>query len=233
MKQLFSLTIILALVVLACEKSDSPVGVTKLETMRDSVSYSIGLNIGTNMLRDSVEFDALALVQGLIDAKLDSSNRMLLPSKAEQCLMAYQQELTMRRMENIRLQGEANLKKGQDWLAENKKKEGVVETASGLQYKVIRKGTGPKPTAQQMVTAHYKGTLIDGTKFDSSYDRNEPAQFQLSAVIAGWTEGLQLMEVGSKYELYIPPSLGYGESGSGPIGPNAVLIFEVELLGIK
>ncbi|MFN0159208.1 MAG: FKBP-type peptidyl-prolyl cis-trans isomerase [Bacteroidota bacterium] len=229
----FSLAVILALVIIGCLESDQPVGVTKLETMRDSVSYAIGLNIGMNMLRDSVEMDPASLLQGLIDAKLDSTDRMLLPSESEKCLMEYQQELTTKRMENIRKQGEASLKKGMEWLAENKKKEGVIETASGLQYKVLSKGSGPKPTVQQTVRAHYKGTLIDGTKFDSSYDRNEPAEFPLSGVIAGWTEGLQLMEVGSKYELYIPPSLGYGENGSGPIGPNSVLIFEVELLSIK
>lgn len=228
-----SFTIIAALGLLGCQKGDQATGVSSLETKRDSVSYAIGVNIGTNLLRDSVDFSTSSLLQGLMDAKLDSSERMCLPSTMERVLMAYQQELTTRRMENIQKQGEANLQKGADWLAENKKKEGVIETGSGLQYKVIRKGNGPRPTVQQTVTAHYKGTLTDGTPFDSSYDRNEPAEFPLSGVIPGWTEGLQLMEIGSKYELYIPPSLGYGENGSGPIPPNSVLIFEVELLAIK
>lgn len=228
-----SFMMIATLGLVGCQQGDQATGVSKLDTMRDSVSYAIGVNIGSNLLRDSVDFSTSSLLQGLMDAKLDSSARMCLPSTMERVLMAYQQELTTRRMENIQKQGAANLQKGTDWLAENKKKEGVVETGSGLQYKVIRKGNGPRPTAQQTVTAHYKGTLTDGTKFDSSYDRNEPAEFPLSGVIPGWTEGLQLMEVGSKYELYIPPSLGYGENGSGPIPPNSVLIFEVELLAIK
>jgi FKBP-type peptidyl-prolyl cis-trans isomerase FklB len=129
---------------------------------------------------------------------------------------------------------EANLKAGQDFLAENKKKEGVVELPSGLQYMVITQGTGPKPTEFNKVTCHYHGTLTDGTVFDSSVKRGQPASFPLSMVIAGWTEGLQLMPVGSKWRFFIPPSLGYGNRQVGPtIGPNSTLIFDVELISFE
>jgi len=185
------------------------------------------------MLHDSVEFNAEPLLQGIKDATLDTSKRLMKPSEVEKCLMTYQQQLSTKRMENARKAGEANLKKGQEWLAENGKKPGVITLPSGLQYKVIKQGTGPKPKREQMVEAHYTGTLIDGSKFDSSVDRGEPTTFQVGGVIPGWTEALQLMSVGSKWELYIPPGLAYGEAGAGPIGPNETLIFEVELISIK
>lgn len=218
---------------LGCAQSGERQAVTNLETKQDKVSYSIGLNIGQNMLRDSVEFEPHSLLQGIIDARLDSSKRLMTPTEVDSTLMAYQQELTEKRMEGIRRSGAENLGKGEAFLAENKNKEGVVTLPSGLQYKIIRKGSGAKPTRDQMVTAHYRGKHLDGSEFDNSYDRNEPANFRLSNVISGWTEALQLMSVGSKWELYIPPSLGYGEQGSGPIGPNEVLIFEVDLLGVQ
>ena len=126
-----------------------------------------------------------------------------------------------------------NLEAGNAFLEKNKSREGVTTTASGLQYEVITEGTGPKPTAEDMVKVHYHGTLIDGSVFDSSVDRGEPAVFQLDQVIPGWTEGLQLMNTGAKYRFTVPPELAYGEQGAGPIGANAVLVFEVELLGIE
>jgi FKBP-type peptidyl-prolyl cis-trans isomerase FklB len=226
---------LLSLVLLSgCDKGAQQGGAdAKLESNRDSVSYSIGINIGMNMLRDSVEFNAVPLLRGLSDAALDTSKRLMKPAEVEQTLMAYQQELTQKRMESARVKGEANLKRGEEWLAENAKKAGVVVLPSGLQYKIIKNGTGPKPKKEQYVTAHYRGSFVDGKQFDSSIDRKEPATFQLTGVIPGWTEGLQLMPVGSKWEFYIPAKLGYGEQGSGPIGPNETLIFEVELLSIK
>jgi len=231
----FLSAVLLSLTLLAgCDKgSQQGGGDVKLETERDSVSYSIGVNIGMNMLRDSVEFNPAPLLRGLSDAALDTAQRLMKPPEVEQTLMAYQQKLSQKRMEDMRKKGEANLKLGEEWLAANAKKPGVVTLPSGLQYKIIKNGTGQKPRKDQLVTAHYRGTLIDGKQFDSSYDRNEPSTFQLSGVIRGWTEGLQLMAVGSKWELYIPAKLGYGEQGSGPIGPNEVLIFEVELLKIQ
>lgn len=233
MKFLFA--VLSSLILLAgCDKgSQQGGGAAKLETSRDSVSYSIGINIGMNMLRDSVEFNPAPLMRGLSDAALDTAQRLMKPSGVEQTLMNYQQELSQKRMESIRKKGEANLKLSEEWLANNAKKPGVVTLPSGLQYKIIKNGTGPKPTKDQLVTAHYRGTLIDGKQFDSSYDRKEPSTFRLSGVIPGWTEGLQLMSVGSKWEFYIPAKLGYGEQGSGPIGPNEALVFEVELLKVQ
>lgn len=226
-------SVLAVFLLLGCAQPGGRTATTKLETKQDKVSYSIGLNIGQNMLRDSVEFEPNALLQGIMDAALDSSNRLMRPHEVDSTLMAYQQELTEKKMEGIRRSSSENLSKGEAFLAENKTKEGVVTLPSGLQYKVLRKGTGARPTKDQFVTAHYRGKHLDGSEFDSSYDRNEPATFRLNNVISGWTEALQLMEVGSKWELYIPPGLGYGEQGSGPIGPNEVLIFEVDLLGVK
>ncbi|HEX9841889.1 MAG TPA: FKBP-type peptidyl-prolyl cis-trans isomerase, partial [bacterium] len=130
--------------------------------------------------------------------------------------------------------GAANKKQGEDYLAANKTKKGVKSTASGLQYKVLKEGNGKSPTLESVVTAHYKGTLIDGTEFDSSYARGQPAQFPLNGVIPGWAEALQLMKVGAKYQVWIPAELAYGEQGAGQrIGPNTMLVFEIELLGIE
>jgi FKBP-type peptidyl-prolyl cis-trans isomerase FklB len=231
----FLSAVLLSLILLSgCDKGSQQGGSdVKLETVRDSVSYSIGINIGMNMLRDSVEFNPAPLVRGLGDAALDTSKRLMKPSEVEQTLMAYQQQLTQKRMESARLKGDANLKRSEEWMAANAKKSGVVTLPSGLQYKVIKNASGPKPTKEHLVTANYRGTTVDGKQFDSSYDRGEPATFRLSGVIPGWTEGLQLMSVGSKWELYVPAKLAYGEQGSGPIGPNEALIFEIELVKIQ
>jgi FKBP-type peptidyl-prolyl cis-trans isomerase FkpA/FKBP-type peptidyl-prolyl cis-trans isomerase FklB len=148
--------------------------------------------------------------------------------EAQQAIMNLRISLQEKRMKAA----EENKAKGEAFLSQNKAKEGVHTTASGLQYRVLREGTGPKPKATDVVTVHYTGRLIDGTEFDSSYKRNEPAKFQLDSVIKGWTEGLQLMPTGSKYELVIPAELGYGPMGNQAIPGNSVLIFEVELLGI-
>ncbi|MFZ0471532.1 MAG: FKBP-type peptidyl-prolyl cis-trans isomerase, partial [Bacteroidales bacterium] len=137
-----------------------------------------------------------------------------------------------RQAEKMKAQFGKNIDEGEKFLAENKKREGMLETASGLQYEVITMGTGPKPAAEEVVKVHYTGTLADGTKFDSSVDRGEPAVFGVNQVIKGWQEGIQLMPVGSKFKFYIPYELGYGEQGTGPIPPYSTLIFEVELLEI-
>jgi FKBP-type peptidyl-prolyl cis-trans isomerase FklB len=205
-----------------------------LKTEKDKVSYVIGLNLGTDMKRRSVEnlnFDML--IQGIRDA-YSGGNKLLTEEEQNQIWAAFQKNLAEKQKVNMMKATEENKKKGDAFLAENKTKEGVVTTASGLQYKVLRAGKGPKPKLEDTVTTHYRGTLLDGTEFDSSYRRNEPVSFKISGVIPGWTEALQLMETGSKWQLFIPADLAYGpKSPGGLIGPNETLIFEVELLSIQ
>lgn len=227
------LIVFLAFVIAGCQSGDKGGKITTLESQQDKVSYAIGLNVGTNMLRDSVRYNVAPLMQGLQDAALDTAQRLMKPSEVEQTLMAYQEELREKAMEMRRKQGEAGKKRSDDFLEQNKNKAGVITLESGLQYKVIKEGTGPKPTMDDYLVAHYRGTLSDGSEFESSYNRGEPATFKLTNVIKGWQQAFQMMKVGSKWELYIPADLAYGEAGSGPIGPNEALIFEVELLDIK
>jgi FKBP-type peptidyl-prolyl cis-trans isomerase FklB len=149
-------------------------------------------------------------------------------------MAAFQKEMMAKQQELAKRLGEKNKKEGEAFLSENRKKEGIKALPSGLQYKVVKAGTGKKPKSTDTVTTHYRGTLIDGTEFDSSYRRGQPASFPVSGVIAGWTEALQLMEEGAKWQLFIPPNLAYGERGAGSqIGPNATLIFEIELISIQ
>ncbi|MBP7450499.1 MAG: FKBP-type peptidyl-prolyl cis-trans isomerase [Flavobacteriales bacterium] len=199
----------------------------------DSVSYAIGADIGANFKRgklDSVNIDAMAL--GLRHG-LDS-NTMMDQASLEQVVQGYMMKLQERRMAEEQVKGEENRVAGEAFLAENGKKPGVTTTESGLQYEVITMGKGAKPLASDQVKVHYTGTLIDGTKFDSSVDRGEPATFPVGGVIRGWVEAIQLMPVGSKWKLYIPSDLAYGPSGGpgGTIPGNSTLIFEVELLDI-
>lgn len=206
---------------------------TALKSEKDKVSYSIGLSIGNNFKNQSVDVNVDVLAKGVKDAI--SGNKPLMTEKeVQETMMAFQNEMKTKQAEHAKVLGEKNKKEGEAFLAENKKKEGVKTTASGLQYKVIKDGNGKKPKATDTVTVHYKGTLIDGTEFDSSYKRGEPTSFPVNQVIAGWTEALQLMNVGSKWQLFIPANLGYGDRGAGPqIGPNAALVFEVELVSLK
>jgi len=206
----------------------------KLETLTDKVSYSIGLNIGQNMKRDSIEINPDVLLRGIMDASLDSASRLMTDAQMQETMTTFQKEMQMKQQENARLAGEKNRVEGEAYLAANSKKEGVITLPSGLQCRIMTKGTGRKPSATSTVTTHYVGKLINGTEFDSSVKRGEPATFPVNGVIRGWTEALQMMPVGSKWELVIPPSLGYGEQGAGGvIPPSAVLVFEVELLSIK
>lgn len=206
----------------------------KLETQTDKVSYSIGLNIGQNMKRDSIKINADALLRGILDASLDSAGRLMTEAQMQETMTAFQQEMQKKQQESARVAGEKNRAEGDAYLANNAKKPGVVTLPSGLQYRIITQGTGKKPSATSTVSTHYVGRLINGTEFDSSVKRGQPATFPCNGVIKGWTEALLMMPVGSKWELAIPPALAYGEAGAGGvIPPNAVLVFEVELLSIQ
>jgi FKBP-type peptidyl-prolyl cis-trans isomerase len=215
---------------IACNAQQEDVKVD-LESKKDSASYSLGVNIGSSLLQQGIEIDANIVASGIVDAMAGESK--LTDEQVQAVLMALQEDAAMRQADSRAEKGTEAAKKSEAFLAANKAKDGVMTTPSGLQYKVVTEGTGKKPAATDQVSVHYTGTLIDGTKFDSSHDRGAPAQFALNQVIPGWTEGLQLMTVGSTYMLYIPPTIGYGENGAGAsIGPNEALIFEVELLEI-
>ncbi|MBZ5697362.1 MAG: FKBP-type peptidyl-prolyl cis-trans isomerase [Acidobacteriia bacterium] len=204
-----------------------------LKTQKDKASYAIGLNIGRSLQKDSVDVDPDILLQGLKDA-LAGGKSLLSDDEMKAALTALQADVNKRQQEKMQVVGEANKKEGEAFLAANKAKEGVVTLPSGLQYKILKVGTGPKPVASDSVVCDYRGTLLDGTEFDSSYKRGQSATFPVGQVIKGWTEALQLMPVGSKWQLFIPPEMAYGQHGAGAdIGPNATLIFEVELLSIQ
>jgi FKBP-type peptidyl-prolyl cis-trans isomerase FklB len=203
------------------------------QTQKQQEGYALGMNIGRGLTRQSVDVDVDSLLKGLKDT-LSGSKLVLSDQEATATLSELQQEVREKQQLAEMKAGEANMKAGADFLAANKTKEGVVALPSGLQYKIITAGTGPKPASIDTVVCNYKGTLLDGTEFDSSYKRGQPASFPVGQVIKGWTEALQLMPVGSKWELFIPPDLAYGSRGAGGvIGPNATLIFEVELISIK
>ncbi len=203
-----------------------------LVSFKDKASYAIGARIGSNMKRDRFDLNPDLVAEGMKDALNNRKLRMEL-KEITTILMKLQEQKQAAMKKKRDSQQVTNKKEGEKFLAANKNKKGVITTPSGLQYEVIKEGDGPKPTAADNVKVHYKGTLLDGEVFDSSYDRGEPISFPLNGVIPGWTEGLQLMKVGSKYRFFIPSNLAYGERGAGAvIGPNATLIFEVELLGI-
>lgn len=203
----------------------------QLKTQDDSISYSIGQNIGKNLKDADLHINFDILYQGMQDQIKGSS--LLTDDDIQRVMIAFNQKLIAKRNAQMNAIKEKNKKEAETFLAENKKKEGVVTLPSGLQYKVLAKGNGPSPKDTSIVKVHYIGTLLDGREFDNSYKRGEPAEFPLNQVIKGWTEALQLMHVGDKWILYIPPELAYGENGAGnTIEPNSLLIFEVELLDI-
>lgn len=219
----------------AAKKTPAPLALT---TQKDKASYAIGMNIGKglkdSLKRDDVDVSNEILLRGMRDA-LAGNKPLLTDEEAQQVLTTLQADLRKHKEELQAAAAAKNSSTGSTFLAENKAKPGVVTLPSGLQYKVITQGNGPKPTAADTVECNYKGTLLDGTEFDSSAKRGKPATFPVGQVIKGWTEALQLMPVGSKWTLYIPPTLAYGDRGTpnGPIGPNETLIFEVELLSIQ
>ncbi len=199
---------------------------------RDKVSYSLGVNIGTSLKNQGADPDLDQVAAGMRDAL--GGKAKLTDVEVRETLMAWQKELRDKRNEKQRAEGEINRKAGEAWLSENAKKPGVKTMPDGLQYKVLVAGKGPQPKPSDSVSAHYKGTLTDGTEFDSSYTRGQPLTIPVLGVIAGWQEALTNMHVGDKWELYIPGALAYGERGSPPkIGAHATLVFEMELLGIE
>ncbi len=203
----------------------------KLETENDKISYSVGFQVGGDFQKQGVELNAEAMVRGVQDA-IAAAEPKLTSEEMNRVLVQLKQKIMFAQQEERERISRESAQAGKLFLAENAKKEGVKTTESGLQYEVIQEGAGESPGAQDTVTVHYKGTLLDGTEFDSSYGRGEPASFRLDRVIKGWTEGVQLMKPGAKYKFYIPSALAYGPRGGGQIPPNSTLIFEVELLSV-
>jgi FKBP-type peptidyl-prolyl cis-trans isomerase FklB len=200
---------------------------------KDKASYAVGLNFGRSWKQQDIELNYDELLRGLKDT-LEGGKPLLNEQETREVLNKFQQEITAKRQEKQRLLGEKNKKEGEAFLAENKNKPGVVTLTNGLQYKVLTEGSGEIPKPEDTVTVNYRGTLIDGTEFDSSAKAGKPATFRVTGVIPGWTEALKRMKVGSKWQLFIPSELAYRERGGGPlIGPNATLLFDVELLSIQ
>jgi FKBP-type peptidyl-prolyl cis-trans isomerase FkpA/FKBP-type peptidyl-prolyl cis-trans isomerase FklB len=209
----------------ACNQSKDSM---KMETEIEMFSYVLGQQIGSQMRSQGLEVDAQTMAASL-KAALAGEESLLSPEEMQEVMMA----ANSRMMEKSQAEANVNKEAGAKFLEENKGKDGIKTTSSGLQYRVLSDGKGKSPKATDTVRVHYKGKLLDGTQFDSSYDRNEPAEFPVNGVIRGWTEALQLMKVGSKWELFIPSDLAYGPRGRPSIPPNSVLIFEVELLDVK
>jgi FKBP-type peptidyl-prolyl cis-trans isomerase FklB len=207
---------------------------TPLKDDQDKVSYSIGLDIGSTFKKQGMDVKPEVLLRGLKDG-VSGAKPLMTEEEMRTTMTQYSKTMMEKQAATAKEAAAKNTEAGEKFLAENKMKEGVKTTESGLQYKVVKEGTGPMPKATDTVVTNYRGTLINGTEFDSSYKRNEPTSFPVNRVIKGWTEALQMMKVGSKYQLFIPASLAYGErgAGGGGIGPNETLIFDLELLDIK
>jgi len=204
----------------------------ELKEQKDKESYSLGYQFGQNLKSQGVDLNLDVYTTGIRDA-LGGKESQMPPEEIRATIMSLQQRFTAAQQKALTEQAAKNLSESKAFLTANEKKEGVKTLPSGLQYKVLTEGSGKMPKAEDTVTVQYKGTLMNGTEFDSSYKRGQPATFQVKGVIKGWTEALQLMKEGSKWQLFIPPELGYGERGVGPIPPNSALIFEIELLTVK
>ncbi|HTR81920.1 MAG TPA: FKBP-type peptidyl-prolyl cis-trans isomerase [Bacteroidota bacterium] len=214
----------------ACQKSQQR---TELKTLQDTISYSIGVDISKNLKGQMIEVNPDALAQALKDMSANGKP-ILTEEQTSSAMMAFQSEMMAKHSAMMKEAGEKNIKEGQAFLAENKKKDGVVTLPSGLQYKILVKGTGRKPGPKDNVSVNYRGSLVDGTEFDSSEKHGGPAVFPVGGVIKGLSEALQLMPVGSKWQIVVPPEIGYGSQAMGSqITPNSVLIFEIDLLAIK
>ncbi len=230
MKKILVVSFVLFFSIVGCSQTD--MNDKKIESKVDSVSYAIGIDIGKNFKMQEIEITPALMLKGINDAIADTS--MLSEDEIRQCMMNFQMEMTAKQQNKQKLQGDKNKVAGDAFFAENKTKEGVITLPSGLQYKIITSGAGESPKLTSTVDVHYAGRLLDGTEFDSSYKRGTPYKTPLNQVIKGWTDVLQLMKVGDKWEVYIPSDLAYGERGSGPtIGPNSALIFVMELVSIN
>ena len=225
------IAIITGFLIIGCESTDNQ-QTPKLETAMDSVSYSIGVDIGKNMKTQELDINDKAMFAGW-SAAFNGDTLQLTEEDMLATLNNFRKVMQEKVQQRAKAQAEENLTKGNTFLAENAKKEGVVTLESGLQYKVIEEGSGETPTEKSKVTVHYRGTLLNGEEFDSSFKRGQPYTTPVTNVIKGWTEALQLMPVGSKWELFIPSNLAYGNSPRSPGGPNSALVFEVELIGIE
>lgn len=216
------------------QASGSAATESPFKTTKEKASYALGMNVGSSLARQGVDIDPAIFAQGM-KAAMEGGKTLLTPQEAQAALMQLQKDVQSGQQLRIKALSDSNKKLGDAFLAANKSKPGVVTLPSGLQYKILKEGTGPKPTASDTVKCNYTGTLVDGTEFDSSEKHGGPATFPVNGVIKGWTEALQLMPVGSKWQLFIPPDLAYGDHGApgGQIGPNATLVFEVELLSIE
>lgn len=228
-----AVTLAMMFLAVGCTAGEKKVEIKELKDQKEKVSYSIGLNIGNDFKTQGVEVDTNILLKGMTDA-LSGAQPMLTEEQIQETLTQLQKDMVAKQETMAKEAAEKNKTAGAAYLAENGKKEGVTTLPSGLQYKVIEEGTGATPTLESTVTVHYKGTLVDGKEFDSSYARNEPATFPVKGVIPGWTEAMQLMKEGAKWQIVIPSELAYGERGAGPvIGPNSTLVFEVELIKVQ
>jgi FKBP-type peptidyl-prolyl cis-trans isomerase FklB len=224
--------LMLTIVMLALPALASAQDAGALKTEKDKLSYAMGMDLAAQLKARSVDVDPAVFVKGMQDAM--AGKTLLTDADAKAIITELQKTMVAKMAAEAKAAGERNKTEGEAFMAANKAKEGVVTLPSGLQYKVITTGTGPKPTLEQTVTCQYRGTLIDGKEFDSSYKRGQPASFPVKGVIKGWTEVLQLMPAGSKWQVFVPSALAYGERGAGAdIGPNATLIFEIELVSIK
>jgi FKBP-type peptidyl-prolyl cis-trans isomerase FkpA/FKBP-type peptidyl-prolyl cis-trans isomerase FklB len=218
---------------IGCSESGTDLGDMDMSDENARRGYALGMDIGAYLSNMNADVDLGAFMLAIQD-QLEGNEPLLEASEAEAIRMQFMQQAREQQMQEMQNMAQDNLQEGMSFLEENKKRPEVETTESGLQYMVLEEGDGPKPEASDQVTVHYRGTLIDGNEFDSSYSRGEPATFPLDGVIPGWTEGVQLMSVGSKYRFFVPPDLAYGERGAGPmIGPNATLIFDVELISIN
>lgn len=231
--RLFAVMFMLMLVVGCAAEEAKVVPEQKLDTPKSRISYTIGVNIGKDFQSQKMDVDADILLMGLKDAMTDQKLRLTDEEMTSE-IQAFQKEMQAKMAAEMEALVAKNKAEGEAFLAENAKKEGVVVTESGLQYKVLEPGEGDSPETADIVTVNYRGTLIDGTQFDSSFDRGQPATFPVGGVIAGWTEALQLMKPGAKFQLVIPAALAYGERGAGQdIGPNATLLFDVDLISVE